>query len=231
MSIISNTKKALSRTVARLAPNRWKEFSELRYWKGRKKSEGVLTNDHYEYFYTSHFGYDRAFYAGKVIVDIGCGPRGSLEWAETALRRVGIDPLADQYLKLGARDHNMEYLSVPSEAIPLPDGSCDAVFSFNSLDHVEHIGQTIDEIKRITHAGSVFLLLVEVNHEPTACEPHRLSPEGLIQAFGPEFVCTEPMLYKPKPGIGMYESIRNGETIAYPDPHGEIAYFSAKFVR
>ncbi len=231
MGIIRKIKKSVSLTVSRLAPNRWKEFSELRYWKGRKKSEGVLTNDHYEYFYTGHFGLDRAYYSGKVIVDIGCGPRGSLEWAESASRRIGVDPLADQYLKLGASEHSMEYLGSPSENIPLEDGSCDAVFSFNSLDHVEDIDRTIAEIKRITRPGSIFLLLVEVNHEPTACEPHRLTPEGLIQAFAPEFKCTEPVLYTPIPGIGMYESIQKGVTIRYPDPTGQVAYFSAKFVR
>jgi hypothetical protein len=42
------------------------------------------------------------FFKGKKFLDIGCGPRGSLEWASQATTRVCADPLAVQYGKLGA---------------------------------------------------------------------------------------------------------------------------------
>src|SRR4029079_10710133 len=100
-------------------------------------------------FYTSHFGLSASDYAGKRILDIGCGPRGSLEWADMTAERVGLDPLADEYLKLGAKNHKMSYVAAPSEKIPFPDGHFDVVCSFNSLDHVDDIPTTINKIIRV----------------------------------------------------------------------------------
>lgn len=160
---------AVSRVAVTLCPIRWKQFNELRYWKERKGAEGALSNEHYKYFYTQHFDIKDSFYNGKTILDIGCGPRGSLEWASMASRRFGLDPLADEYLRLGANEHQMEYICAPSETIPLKDSECDAVFSYNSLDHVEDVEQSLREVQRVIRPGGIFLLMVEVNHPlPTA---------------------------------------------------------------
>lgn len=182
-------KKVASFLLARVFPVHWKEINELNYWKNRKRVEGSLSNSHYKYFYTTHFGFDDSFFNGKFILDIGCGPRGSLEWASMASRRIGLDPLAKEYLRLGARYHQMEYLDGVAENIPIEKGKCDVVFSFNSLDHVEDVGRVLNEIKRITHSGGYFLLLVEVNHPPTDCEPHELHPQSIIRLLEPEFAC------------------------------------------
>lgn len=57
------------------------------------------------------FGLDNDYYNGKKILDIGCGPRGSLEWADKAKERIGLDPLVDDYVKLGTDKHMMNYVS------------------------------------------------------------------------------------------------------------------------
>jgi len=54
------------------------------------------------------------------------------------------------YLRLGASHLLMKYVDALSENIPLKDAECDAVFSFNSLDHVEDVDQTPREGKRVT---------------------------------------------------------------------------------
>lgn len=220
---------ALSAVPIRLAPRAWKRWHELFYWRRRKRAETTLSNEHYEYFYTTHFGLDRDFYRNKVVVDLGCGPRGSLEWADMTSRRIGIDPLAERYLELGARAHAMEYIAAPSERMPLPDGSCDVVCSFNSLDHVDSVEQTTLEIKRISRPGGLFLLLVEVNHPPTVCEPHELSPERVIGLFEPEFAAEDVRMYKPT-REGIYDSILSPEV--WPTPNGEHeGFLSVRFVR
>jgi SAM-dependent methyltransferase len=217
-------------TQKRFFPVRWKETNELSYWKKVQNQEGVMKNDHYEYFYTGHFGIEPSYYDKKFILDIGCGPRGSLEWATMASRRIGLDPLAKEYLKIGAKHHQMEYVDAPSENIPLKDGECDAVFSFNSLDHVENIDMTIKEIKRVTRPGGIFLLLVEINHPPTDCEPHELRPETIVSFMSPEFECEQMEVYKPVKK-GMYQSILAGNKIQNPQNTREIGYFSAIFNR
>lgn len=230
MRPIARVNRTARNLISAIFPIRWKEFNELKYWKGRKKEEGQLSNEHYRHFYTTHFGLDPSYYRGKVILDIGCGPRGSLEWASMAARRIGLDPLAKEYLRLGADHHRMEYIDAPSEHIPLEDGECDAVFSFNSLDHVEDVGRTLNEIKRVVRPGGVFLLIVEVNHAPTPCEPHKLRPDTLLDALTPEFACESLRVYRPT-GEGVYRSIRADQTLPHPEATREVGYLSARFVR
>ncbi|MFN2442048.1 MAG: class I SAM-dependent methyltransferase [Thermoanaerobaculia bacterium] len=219
----------LSAIPARLAPKRWKEWHELLYWKMRRRAEGELQRDHYTHFYTTHFGLSPSFYEGKAVVDIGCGPRGSLEWATMASRRIGIDPLAEKYLALGADRHAMEYITSGAESIPLPDGAFDVVCSFNSLDHVESVEQSVAEIKRITRSGGSLLLLVEVNHPPTACEPHELSPRRVLDLLAPEFVAERVTIYEPA-GEGIYDSILAGRALNAPGDD-KAGFLSVLFTR
>jgi ubiquinone/menaquinone biosynthesis C-methylase UbiE len=162
------------RVEARLLPLRHKERNEIAYWRSILTAEGQLTNDHYLHSYTLAFDLKPSFYAGKRILDIGCGPRGSLEWADMAAERVGLDPLVPEYLKMGAQHHKMTYVAASSDAIPFPAAHFDVVCSLNSLDHVANLLKTIAEIKRVTRSGGHFLLLTEVNHPPTATEPINL---------------------------------------------------------
>jgi SAM-dependent methyltransferase len=219
-----------SRIADTISPTRCKMHHELRYWSEKKKEEGVLTHNAYEYFYTTHFGLSASYYEDKVILDIGCGPRGSLVWASMASRRIGLDPLAREYLRLGARHHQMEYLDASSEAMPLKDAECDVVSSFNSLDHVKDVYQTLREVKRVTRPGGLFLLLVEVNHPPTVCEPHQLTPKKLVDSLKPEFDCESVQVYRPGDRGGMYGSIRAGNRLSHPEDTNKIGYMSAKFL-
>lgn len=189
-----------------------------------------MLNSHYQHFYTVHFGIEPSYYNSKNMIDIGCGPRGSLEWATMASHRIGLDPLAKEYLSLGAKYHQMEYCDAPSEKMPLENGEWDAVFSFNSLDHVRDIDQTINEIKRITRPNGIFLLLVEVNHPPTDCEPPQLTPERIVSSLKPEFICVSLEVYKPV-AYGMYQSILANKKITDPFNTRDVGYLSAKFHR
>jgi len=144
---------SLSRRLMRcLFPQRHKGQHELQYWLQRRSAEGELDNSHYVELYTTRFAISKDFYRGKRILDIGCGPRGSLEWAEMAAERVGLDPLAREYMKLGADRHQMNYVASGAEAMPFPKAYFDVVCSFNSLDHVANLDRTIGEIKRVTKA-------------------------------------------------------------------------------
>ncbi|MDA9121210.1 glycosyltransferase [Flavobacteriales bacterium] len=219
------------RTVSAKKPNTLlKKALELNYWTKKKASEEDLSNKHYEFFHTTHFNIPVSFYADKTILDIGCGPRGSLEWANGAKRRMGLDPLANEYKKLIDQNQGMEYICASAEDIPLQTGECDAVFLFNSLNHTENIEQTLQEVIRITKLGGILLLLVEVNHEPTVCEPHKISQTQLLDLLGKAFECESLGLYQTHPD-GIYQAVR--QNIELPDPknNGAIGYFSAKLIR
>lgn len=145
------------------------------YWRERAALEGVLGNSHYERVFTTQFALEPRFFDAKRVLDIGCGPRGSLEWAAGAARRVGLDPLVERYRELGIDRHAMEYVAAPAERMPFPDASFDIVASLNSLDHVDDVEAAVAQITRVAAPGATWLLTVEVGHEPTATEPHSLS--------------------------------------------------------
>lgn len=165
---------------------RRKRRAELEFWQARAAAEGELANYWYERAFTTLFGVDAAFFAGKRMLDVGCGPRGSLEWATSAARRVGLDPLAAEYAALSGRAARMEYAAGRAERIPFADHSFDVVSVFNALDHVERLDRAVAEIKRVTAPGGSVLLLVEVGRPPTVTEPIELDWD-VLDRFGPEF--------------------------------------------
>ena len=167
-----------------------KTAAELAFWKSRLERQGTLTNDHYAYFYTSHFGWDQTFYRGKRILDIGCGPRGSLEWAAEANLRIGLDPLAEAYRQLGTKRHSMYYVAGDAEHLPFSAASFDVVCAFNSLDHVDDLAKVIGEIKRGLAPGGYFLLLSEIHRHPTLMEPSVYSWD-IVARFQPELGIVE----------------------------------------
>jgi len=207
-----------------------KKDHELQFWKQRFQAEGILEHAHYEQFYTTTFGLKRDFYEGKRILDIGCGPRGSLEWANMATERVGLDPLAKEYLKLGAVQHKMSYVNGSSDKIPFPNGYFDVVASFNSLDHVDDLDRTVHEIIRVTRKGGLFLLIVETNHPPTPTEPISLTSARLLKAFGNGFALLRTWCCAMLPQThDVYGSVlKNQEPISDEDPTVLCASFSRR---
>lgn len=189
-----------------------KSHAEYAYWAGRKRAEGDLAGrrGHYENFYTAHFGLTGEDYRGKRLLDVGCGPRGSLEWADMAAERVGLDPLVGEYRKLGIDRHKMRYVASPAEAMPFEDGHFDIVASFNSLDHVDNLEQTLREIMRVLKAGGRFLLITEVNHAATPTEPVEVSEAALRAALTPHFRVLSWRTFEMSFEHDVYRSVREG---------------------
>lgn len=190
-AVVARVRGMKVRSVLRRIRPPAKGDAEMEFWQERFDEEGVLTNAHYEPFYTESFGLDRSFYAGKRVLDIGCGPRGSLEWATEAAQRVGLDPLVGRYRSLGIDRHAMEYVESGSETIPFGDGHFDIVTVFNALDHVDDVDASISEISRVTKPGGTCLVIVEVGHKPTPTEPQSLEWDLLEQFEGWTVVTNE----------------------------------------
>ena len=206
-----------------------KRAGELSYWSELKDSEGRLNNGWFEYFYTSRFHLTVDDYTDKRVLDIGCGPRGSLEWATAAQERVGVDPLAREYLKMGATDHAMDYVAAGAESIPYPDGHFDIVCSFNSLDHVDDLEATIAEIKRVTAVGGLMLLLTDVHGEPTPQEPVCFEWD-VVDLFAPELALQFMGCFEKAEG-GIYVSVEQGIFFDHADRRRRYGVLSARFVR
>lgn len=152
----------------------WRPLEQWRsaqFWRDRKRAEGALGNDHFEYAFTSLFGLDGPDFDDKTVLDVGSGPRGSLEWADNALERVGLDIAARSFRSFGARGHQMRYLDAPAEDIPVGDGRFDIVSAFNVLDRVDDPDAAIAEIERVVAPGGLVLLISVVNHAAPSGRP------------------------------------------------------------
>lgn len=197
----------LARSLARRGPS--KGEAELAYWREQAAAQGELKNEHYERLFTAMFGVSREHYEGKRVLDVGCGPRGSLEWADVVAERVGLDPLVDDYRTLGIDRHAMAYVAAPAERMPFPDGHFDVVTSLNSLDHVDDLQASLAEIARVLRTGGDFLLEVEIGHEATATEPHDLWFD-LVDDLQANFDVVDQRAYELPPGHWVHAAWEDG---------------------
>ena len=145
-----------------------------------------------------------------------------------ALERVGLGPLARHYRRLGADNHKMKYVTAYAEEIPFPDGYCDVVSSFNSLEDVDNLDQTVSEIIRIIAPGGVFLLLTDVHSHPTMCEPIVFSWD-VVENCASKLRAVGIRQYEKLAG-GMYQSIQAGIHYNHADPSSRYGMLSAKFI-
>jgi SAM-dependent methyltransferase len=123
---------------------------------------------------------DPGFFAGKVVVDIGPGPLGFPD-ACPAHVSIGVDPLAERYAEAGLllSDTPALYLAAGAEAIPLIKECADVVLARNSLDHVDDPAAAMAEMRRILRPSGTLLLGVDIDHPPTATEPHSIGEDDL----------------------------------------------------
>ncbi len=163
---------------------RQKEEAELRFWRGRYEAENGALGHHGKELYCDHFGVETDFYAGKRVLDVGCGPRGTLEWADMAAERVGLDPLVPRYRDLGIDRHAMRYVAAGAEQMPFDADSFDIVTTMNSLDHVDDVDAAVAELGRVAAPGATWFLLVEAGAPPTATEPQTIDWEFLDSLDG-----------------------------------------------
>ncbi len=202
-----------------------KYFFEAAYWRGRWILEGgKLKNSHYQNVYTKAFNLQFSDFENAKILDLGCGPRGSLEWAQLAKERIGLDPLAHFYQKLNGQSHQMQYLTAKAESLPFPNEYFDIVSSFNSLDHVDDLKEVLSEIKRVLKPGGLFLLITDIHPHPALCEPTVINWD-IHEQLRPELHCE--MRREIKRQKHIYESIH--ANLAYEG--AEYGIYMGKFLR
>lgn len=155
-----------------------KAAAELAFWRDQARRAGgnLRRDDYYEHLVRRMADLPDDFsFAGLVVIDIGCGPRGSLCWITGARLCIGVDPLADAYRELGIADQPMSYVGAAAERLPLKDASIDVVITINALDHVDDIHAAFREIRRVLRPGGLFMGSINLREVPTATEPSVVS--------------------------------------------------------
>lgn len=159
-----------------------KHDAELSYWSSRLEMDGGrFKNHHYERLMLAMAEEDSdAFLQDKVVADFGCGPRGSLAWANAAFMRFGIDVIADRYADEFTNDvlnHGMAYVKCTEKAIPLPSDFVDVMFTMNAIDHVNDFAVMCNEILRVLKPGGLFIGSFNLEEPASPHEPQRLTEQ------------------------------------------------------
>ena len=103
------------------------------------------------------------------ILDIGCGICSVLHYVKG--RRVGIDPLADEYEKIYTYPKDITIIKGVGEKLPFPKEYFDIVFCSNVLDHVTDPERTLEKVCRVLKTDGYFVLTVEVFNKKTKRDP------------------------------------------------------------
>jgi SAM-dependent methyltransferase len=180
-----------------------KNTGELQFWEGWVAENGPGPEPDYYRKFMMDMGdiRDEKFFADRVCLDIGCGPMGSLTWLRNARFAIGLDPLAEAYMRFGIERHSMLYLATSAERIPLPTGYVDIVFSMNSLDHVDQLFAVCKEVRRVLKPGGFFIGSLNLDEPPTLEEPWTLTEElleeHLFKGWEKQFYKIRPKLHDP----------------------------------
>ncbi|MEZ5825819.1 MAG: class I SAM-dependent methyltransferase [Geminicoccaceae bacterium] len=186
---------------------RWRQIvgrlEQSLYWQAERR----VARSHYRHWFTEFFGLTTHDYEGVDVLDVGCGPLGSLEWADMAERRVGLDPLAFEFAELGTASQAMEYARGSAEDIPFGDGSFDIVSCFDCLDQVSDLEAAASDILRVTRSGGTILLIVHINRAASFMRPHGLD-RSLLALFASRADLVLTSTFAAHPGGDVCRSLR-----------------------
>ena len=194
-----------------------KYLGELSFWnkKYREENECFINSFYKQLFYDIAQEENDDFVSSKIMVDFGCGPRGSLAWANRAKVCIGVDVLANEYMRLFGEclsKHNMIYVRCDEAYLPLPDNYVDILSTINSLDHVDDIDSIVSEFLRVMKSGATLLASFNLNEPVTVCEPQTLSEELLLEKLLCHFdIVSRRMAIKDK--NNSYKNLREGKLI------------------
>ncbi|HEX6288578.1 MAG TPA: class I SAM-dependent methyltransferase [Herpetosiphonaceae bacterium] len=108
-------------------------------------------------------GLDRARHARFAEIGSGMG-LFTLVGCALGLNVIGVEASSDRYqasLRTARRlfadnEVALRLIQAPSEALPLPDASMDLIASFQTIEHVADLPQTLREIRRVLKPGGIF---------------------------------------------------------------------------
>ena len=161
---------------------RWKRAQrhEVEFWRGIRNcgyegksfEEWKILNEKNKLAVLERLGLPPSFYHDKVVVEIGCGPRGVIAFLQ-AKERIGIEPAINEYRKYfgDLMDPAIRFLACGAESIPLPDRYADVIFCWNCLDHTKDPKQVLGEARRVLRLSGLMSFQVSLgvpSHQQSA---------------------------------------------------------------
>jgi ubiquinone/menaquinone biosynthesis C-methylase UbiE len=180
-------------------PSEEKEFQGgERLYLGKTESDENSINEHLERY---KFALKKVP-DGGVVVDAACGTGyGSEMLAEKAGKVIGleINDHALQWARTHHQKRNIEYkIANLNEQLPVSSESCDAVASFETLEHIKDQNNMLSEFKRILKPGGQLVIsspdreiITDKAHTENKFHIHELSKKELVGLLRSHFTLEE----------------------------------------
>ncbi|KKQ94691.1 MAG: hypothetical protein A3E68_02020 [Candidatus Levybacteria bacterium RIFCSPHIGHO2_12_FULL_39_39] len=122
------------------------------------------------------------------VLDIGCGISTILHYVEG--KKYGIDPLADEYLKLYSYPKDISLKKEEGEKLSFKNNYFDAIFCINVLDHVNDPKKVLKEAHRVLKNGGFFVVIVDIfkkNYKRDSAHPFSFTKKDILSLVNDNF--------------------------------------------
>lgn len=147
-----------------VSESRWSEAQqhELDFWRKWRDLPAYRGLDLEKYWAGERTRFDLPadFFAGRRVLDVGCGPVGLVHFLPEAGLRVRLDPLLTEYRERLPLAEPQLSVAAQGEALPLAGNSMDVCICFNALDHMREPAAAVAEMRRVLRPGGTLLVMV-----------------------------------------------------------------------
>jgi len=126
--------------------------------------ERIVPDQVHDGAYANHlkrYEFARQFAAGQRVLDVACGVGyGSAHLSDTARSVVGVDIDYDavMYATKHYRHLNVAFSQTDALKLPFQANIFDVVCSFETIEHVPHVEQYLEEVRRVLELDGLYLV-------------------------------------------------------------------------
>ena len=186
--------------TASVSEHRWRQAQrhELDFWEHWRELpayQGLVLNSYWA-GERIKFALPPDFFAGRRVLDVGCGPVGLVHFLPEAGARVRLDPLLVKYGGCLPLAEPQLSLAAAGEDLPLASASVDVCICFNAFDHMRNPQAALAEIHRVLRPRGTLLAMVHSFPAwvlpllwPDRLHPAPLDPSGRRETAEPALPC------------------------------------------